>query len=279
MHTHDRPAQGHARPSRSARNRPDRSDLARHLNATGITGDVATPRESNLSHIGRFLQQERQFDFGVPLTREWTEGEVFDLMVERVGISGDRDFVAGVDTISVEKCIDALERMRATLWEVVGEGGSVLFATGHPAGLLPVHQAVAAWAKEHAATVMGVDVSSHPAPVWVSPPVGGDVRRMNGVHVWHQHGGVPHTHFAEPMLTLLERLRSDGEPTPDLVVADHGWAGAAASVGLRTVGFADCNDPALFVAEAQGQVEVAVPLDDNVLPQHYEPLIDYLVGE
>lgn len=277
MHTHDRPAEGGERAS--VRSRPDRSALARHLETSGITGDVATPRESNLSHIGRFLQQERQFDFGVPLTREWTEDAVFDLMVERVGIRGDRDFVEGVDTISAEKCIDALERMRAALRDVVSARGRLLFATGHPAGLLPVHQAVAAWAEEAGATVVGVDVASNPDPVWVAAPVGGDVRRMSGVHVWHQHGGVPHTHFAEPMLTLLDRLRVDGQSMPDLVVADHGWAGAAASAGLRTVGYADCNDPALFVAEAQGQVEVAVPLDDNVLPQHYEPLIDYLVGE
>ena len=72
------------------RTRPSRDQLAAHLDATGITGRVATPRENNLEHIGRFLRQERQFDFGIPLTREWSEESVFDLMVERVGISGDR---------------------------------------------------------------------------------------------------------------------------------------------------------------------------------------------
>ena len=49
-------------------------------------------------------------------------------------------------------------------------------------------------------------------------------------------------------------------------------------VGLPTVGFADCNDPGLFVSEAQGQLDVAVPLDDNVTPGLYEPLIDYVLG-
>ncbi len=261
------------------RARPDRAALARHLDAVRITGLVGTPRESNLSHIGRFLAQERQFDFGVALSREWTEDEVFDLMVDRVGISGDREFTEGVDTISADKCIDALDRMRSVLLEVVEARGSILFATGHPAGLLPVHQAVAAWAESRGATIAGLPIDEQSAPVWVEAPVGGDVRRMDRVHVWHQHGGLPHTHFAEPMLTLLEALQSAGERAPDLVVADHGWAGAAGTSGVRTVGYADCNDPALFVAEAQGQVEVAVPLDDNVLPQFYELLLDYLVGE
>lgn len=259
--------------------RPDRAVLARHLDAVRITGRVATPRENNLSHIGRFLAQERQFDFGVSLSQEWTEDDVFDLMVDRVGISDDRRFLEGVDTISADKCIDALDRMRSVILEVAEARGSILFATGHPAGLLPVHQAVAAWAESRGAVIAGLQVGEQSEPVWVNAPVGGDVRRMDRVHVWHQHGGLPHTHFAEPMLTLLEALKSTGERTPDLVVADHGWAGAAGTTGLRTVGYADCNDPALFVAEAQGQVEVAIPLDDNVLPQFYDLLIDYVVGE
>lgn len=262
--------------------RPLRAQLARHLDATAITGRVATPRENNLAHIRRFLAQERQFDFGIPLTRTWTEESVFDLMVERVGISGDRNVTEGVDTISAQLCIDALDRLRTALQEVSAAGGAVLFATGHPAGLLPVHQAMARWAAARGARIVGVDLERSPDPVAVrlpaDAPLGGDVRRMDGVHVWHQHGGVPHTHFAEPMQTLLTRLGDDGLGSPDLVVADHGWAGAAGAAGLRTAGFADCNDPALFVGEAQGQIEIAVPLDDNVLPQHYEPLLDYLLG-
>ena len=78
------------------------------------------------------------------------------------------------------------------------------------------------------------------------------------------------------MHALLDALEEAGQPMPDLVVADHGWAGAAASRGLRTVGYADCNDPALFVAEAQGQVEVCVPLDDNIPPYNYLGLIRWL---
>jgi hypothetical protein len=65
---------------------------------------------------------------------------------------------------------------------------------------------------------------------------------------------------------------------PDLVVADHGWAGAAGQAGIDTVGFADCNDPALFVGEVEGKVGVVVPLDDNVLPSLYAPLTAYLLS-
>lgn len=61
------------------------------------------------------------------------------------------------------------------------------------------------------------------------------------------------------------------------MIADHGWAGAAGEAGVETVGFADSNDPALFVGEAEGKIAVAVPLDDNVLPRYYAPLTAYLL--
>lgn len=64
---------------------------------------------------------------------------------------------------------------------------------------------------------------------------------------------------------------------PDLAIADHGWAGAAGQAGIDTVGFADCNDPALFAGAAEGKIDVAVPLDDGVAPHHYAPLTAYIL--
>lgn len=249
----------------------DRSRLAQALETGRITGEVATPRENNLSHIRRFLDQERQFDFGVELTRDWDYESVFALMVERAGLRPDPAFVAGVDTISTQACIDAAEKLAEAVGHVSREGGRILFATGHPAGLLPVHMAIAAAAKSAGALI---DVCDHFIPV---PEIGGDVRQINDVWTWHQHGGSPHTHLAEPMHALLDDFAARGAGAPDLVVADHGWAGAASSRGLRTIGYADCNDPALFVAEAQGQIEATIPLDDDVVPNLYAPLIDFVI--
>ena len=77
---------------------------------------------------------------------------------------------------------------------------------------------------------------------------------------------------------MLRALAEAGEPPPDLVVADHGWAGAAGQAGVTAVGFADSNDPALFVGEEEGKVAVAVPLDDNVAPHLYAPMTAYLLS-
>jgi hypothetical protein len=62
------------------------------------------------------------------------------------------------------------------------------------------------------------------------------------------------------------------------VVADHGFTGAAGQAGIDAAGYADSNDPALFVGEAEGTVAVSVPLDDGVLPHLYAHVAAYLLA-
>ena len=74
-----------------------------------------------------------------------------------------------------------------------------------------------------------------------------------------------HTHWPEAMRRMLVAER------PDLVVADHGFAGAAIEAGVETLSIADVNDPALIVAKAQGRTDVVVVLDDHVPAENYWP--------
>jgi hypothetical protein len=67
------------------------------------------------------------------------------------------------------------------------------------------------------------------------------------------------------MIRMLE------EAVPDLVVADHGFAGAAIEAGVETISIADVNDPALIVAKAQGRTDIVVIMDDHVAPGAYWP--------
>lgn len=245
------------------------TELATYLDSVRITGEVATPREDNLRHIQLFLEGSEHLEFGVRTTRQWVFDEVFDLMHDRVGISPDRGHLAGQDTIDSAKCVAALDRFASVLGTAAAAGQRILFATGHPAGLLPVHAALASAVRRAGAAVVEVPEGQ--------PFREGDIRQLFGVLVWHQHGGLVHTHSPEPMQLSLDLLTTNGEQAPDLVVADHGWAGYAASAGIATLGFADCNDPGLFVSEAEDQLKVAVPLDDNLCPGVYEPMIEYLL--
>ena len=74
-----------------------------------------------------------------------------------------------------------------------------------------------------------------------------------------------HSHRPDSMEIMLTAER------PDLVVADHGFAGAAIDAGVETLSIADVNDPALIVAKAQGRTEVVIVLDDHVPAENYWP--------
>lgn len=249
----------------------DEQELATYLDRVRITGNVATPRENNLRHIQGFIDGNEHLEFGVPWTRDWTFEEVFALMVQQVGINPDPLYTEGQDTISSALCVAALGRFAVRLGTAAREGQRVLFATGHPAGLLPVHAQLAEAAARGGAKIVEVREGT--------PFLAGDIRQIFKVLVWHQHGNLMHTHYPMPMKISLEQLRNEGFEAPDLVVGDHGWAGYAAGAGIDTIGFADCNDPGLFAAQAQGQLQAAVPLDDNVTPGLYQPLTDYIIGK
>ncbi|MZD04050.1 phosphatase, partial [Streptomyces sp. SID5785] len=124
---------------------PTRADLIDHLVRTRIAGDVATPRENNLSHYRKLANGDRHFWLGLELGDRWTdEQDVLAVMAERCGVVDDPEHRHGQDTIDPELTVDALERMAARLHKAAEDRQSVLFATGHPGGLLDVHRATAA---------------------------------------------------------------------------------------------------------------------------------------
>jgi hypothetical protein len=249
------------------------ADLRTHLVQSRIAGEVDTPRQGNLRNIGRMLDDAPDYWFGLRRTRDWTFEEVLDVMARRCGISPDASYVEGVDTIDADLTMAALDRHRDRLAVAATRKERVLLATGHPTGILAIHLETASFLRRAGCEVLTPDLG------WTWPwdtDWGRDrprhVRWVNGVAVLASGGELLHTHRPEPMTAVLEAV------TPDLVVADHGWAGAAAEAGIETLGFADCNDPALFVAEEEGKPIVTVPLDDNVPPHLYAPISDFLIG-
>jgi hypothetical protein len=208
----------------------------------------------------------------------WDTTAILAVMAERAGISPDPTRLVGSDRIDPDLTLDRLDAMAARLEEAAARHERVLLATGHPSGLLPVHLVIGA-----ALQAAGAAVVTPAAGLSYESSAPGlrhrrrEIRYVGGVAMVSSRGELNHTHSSRPMQLLLGSVRAAGQDPPDLVVADHGWAGAAAQAGLSTVGFADCNDPALFVGEAIGTVEVVVPLDDNVLPHFYDPLSAYLV--
>jgi hypothetical protein len=258
---------------------PSREQLRAHLVTSRIAGQVATPRENNLQNYQRMSDRQPLYLFGLEPAGGWSPQDVLELMVRRCGVSADPAHNWGQDTIDPERTIERLDAMAARLTEAVRRRERVLVATGHPVGLRPTHTAVAA-----ALSAAGCPLVTEAPPGWqhpVDPDYGaqaGTIGFVQNVAMLRGGSGAwDHTHSPLPMRAILAHLAASGLPLPQLVVADHGWAGAAGQAGIDAVGFADCNDPALFVGEAEGKVQVCVPLDDNVAPHLYAPLTAYLL--
>ncbi|MFH8979593.1 phosphatase [Streptomyces varsoviensis] len=250
---------------------PSRSELIDHLVRTRIAGDVATPRENNLDHYRKLANGDRHYWLGLELGDRWSdEQDVLAVMAERCGVSDDLGHRAGQDTIDPELTVAALDRAAVVLAKAAEDRKRVLFATGHPGGLLDVHRATAA-----ALRAAGCDIVVIPEGLRADD---GFVVQFADVAVLERGATLWHTHSPEPMAAILDGLAREGRPLPDLVVADHGWAGRAGQRGIDAVGYADCNDPALFLGEAEGTLQVTVPLDDHVTsPRFYDPMTAYLL--
>ncbi len=149
-------------------------------------------------------------------------------------------------------------------------GETVVLATGHPIGLALFYHRLDTWLTEQGAKV-------------VAPAQGVSWRTRGLPHDWSidHWGGVGmltdgreprHTHWPDAMHRML------ADVTPDLVVADHGFAGAAIEAGIETLSIADVNDPALLVARAQGRTETVLVMDDHVDPAAYWPCFQVIAS-
>jgi hypothetical protein len=259
---------------------PSRDELRAHLVRTMIAGDVATPRQNNLLHYRRMAARNPYYMFGLDLKPSWTERDVLELMVELCGVDPDPGHVYGDDTIDPDKTIDALEAMGERIGRAARDRETVVLATGHPATLTPIYTTFAGALREAGCRIVT------PAEGWsysIETGWGGhEARRIvynpAGVAMLEgDDGRTHHTHDPDPMEAMLAELAGDSSDWPDLAIADHGWAGAAGEAGIDTVGFADCNDPALFAGAAEGKIDVVVPLDDGVSSHHYAPLTTYVL--
>jgi Phosphatase len=249
---------------------PSRQALIGHLLHTRIAGDVATTRENNLNHYRELAGGNRYYWLGLEFGDRWTdENAVLELMADRCGVVADPGHRAGQDTIDPELTVDALERLAIRLRKAAAGKQRVLFATGHPGGLLGVHQTTAAALRR-----AGCEIVTIPESLRADD---GCLLQMGGVTMVLRGAALVHTHSPEPMTAILDTMMRVGSELPDLVVADHGWAGCAGQRGIDAVGYADCNDPALFVGEAEGTLAVTVPLDDHVAPHYYDPMTAYLL--
>jgi hypothetical protein len=241
-----------------------RAELERALVAGRVAGPAGHDHGNVLGNMRKLVAHDPDKLFGLSSMPEpFGFEEIVRIVGDAAGVPIDHLATDGSPDIDAGAILDACAAMGERLARSARAGERLLFATGHPADLDPLYRSIARLAEEHGATTI------RPAEgrTWFDRRVDHDwTIAFHGPVAMVTDGVRPrHTHSPEAMRRMLD------DEHPDLVVADHGMAGAAIDAGVETLSVADVNDPALIVAKAQGRTEVVVVLDDHVPAENYWP--------
>jgi Phosphatase len=242
----------------------ERTALERALVDGGVAGVATHPLDNVRGNAQMLLDRDPDKEFGLSRLQEGMSlDRVLGLIEEAAGAPIDRDARYGPVEIRPAPILDACGAAAPRLRRACADGERVLLATGHPTGLAHLHHELA---RELAAR--GAKVETPPPVRWRHPGLSHDwvVDEWDGVAVMTDGREPRHTHWPFAMQRILEVLR------PELVFADHGFAGAAIEAGVETISIADVNDPALLLAKAQGRTEHVLVFDDHVDPNAYWPV-------
>lgn len=260
--------------------------LRAHLVETGLAGQVATPREKSLASYRLFAARDPRQTLGLDPAGRWAVPELLRLMADRCGVSPDPERTSGPEAIDPDCTVAALDAFAERLERAARDRLPVLLGTGHPHRLLGFYASLAA-ALSAAGCVVLTPAHGHHVDIRTRFGVRRHLLRYVGgvavVRPADTEGDVPgegpgaHTHSPLPVRAALGVVVEQGGPVPGLVVGDHGFVCGAGQLGIEALGLADCDDPAVFVAEAEGSVSVAVPLDDGGRSDYYRPLTRYVL--
>jgi histidinol phosphate phosphatase hisN-like protein len=233
---------------------------------TGLVAGWAThPLDNVRGNAQLLLDHDPDKEFGLSgLQNEVDLDTILKLVGDAAGAPLDLEARTGPVEIRPEPILEACRGAGERLRRACSRGERVVLATGHPVGLAYLYHELAAWM-----TQRGADVRTPAANArWKEARLNHDWQLV----YWDKVGMLSdtreprHTHWPDAMHKILDAER------PDLVFADHGFAGAAIEAGVETISIADVNDPALLVARAQGRTEHVLVFDDHVDPNAYWPV-------
>lgn len=246
------------------------SQQAERLLEAGVAGNrTSHGAENNLHKVGLLLELDENNTFGMEdLLRGVTFEEAYEAVSHQLGNPPDREETPGRGCIDPARTAAGLVEAGERIRDVAGSGGRLVFATGHPGALLLYYLELARWARE-----LGGEVASAKARGLYAKGISLDW--AGSVGTLGNGAGLFHTHSPDHMRDVLAELGHE----VDLVVADHGFAGAAIAAGIPTVAVMDTNDPALAVVAGRGANVTVVPMDDNRPLNSYAAALAVLKGE
>ena len=231
----------------------------------GVAGTATHPLDNVRGNALMLLEgdPDKLFGFDADLPAGLELDDVLAIVETGAGAPIDRDARYGPVDIRPEPILAACAALGDRLAEACRRGETVIVATGHPVGLALFYHAIDGLLTERGARV----ITPADGARWRDPFLHHDwtIEHWNGVGMLTDGREPRHTHWPDAMRLML------AEASPDLVIADHGYAGAAIAAGIETVSIADVNDPALLVAQAKGLTETVLVMDDHVDPAAYWP--------
>ena len=241
---------------------------AERLLDAGVAGTrTSHGAENNLYKIGLLLEHDEANTFGMEslLTAVGFE-EAYEAVADQIGNPPDREENPGRGCIDPARTAAGLAEAGRRIRDVAVSGGRLIFATGHPGAMILYYLGLARWAEELGGRVLTAETRGR-YQKGVSLDWAGQVATLgDGASLFH-------THNPEPMRDVLKQTGP-----VDLVVADHGFAGAAIASGVPTVVVMDTNDPAFAVVAGRGADVTIVPMDDNRPLNSYATALDVLTG-
>ena len=221
--------------------------------------------ENNLHKIGLLLEGDAGTTFGMEgLLGGVGFDEAYGAVERMLGYKPDHEETPGRGCIDPARTAEGLLEAGARIREVAGGGGRVALGTGHPGALLLYYFGVARWVEELGGGLVRTEprIRGSEVPLdWAGP-----------VAVFGDGASMKHTHAPAQMRSILDE--ADG--AVDLVVADHGFAGAAVAAGVPAVAIMDTNDPAWAVVSERGADVTVIPMDDNRPLNSYDAALNAL---
>lgn len=238
----------------------------RLLAATVAGNNTSHGGENNLRKIGLLVEGDANNTYGMEdLLRGVTFEEAYDAVSRQLGNPPDDDATPGRGRIDPRRTAEELVEAGRRIRTAAESGGRFVFGTGHPGALLLYYLALASWVEDLGGKALtaepGGSYGHKDRPLdWAGP-----------VATLGNRASLFHTHSPDPMRAIL------GMVGPvDLVVADHGFAGAAVAAGVPTVAIMDTNDPAFAVMARRGADLTAIPMDDNRPLNSYSAALEVL---
>jgi hypothetical protein len=234
------------------------------LSEAGVAGNrTSHGAENNLRKIGLLLEHDESNTFGMEDLLQGVDfGEAYDAVTHQIGNPPDKEENAGRGCIDPARTAAGLIEAGERVGSVAGSGGRLIFATGHPGAMILYYLGLARWAQELGGDVLTVETRGRYER-------GVSLDWAESVAALGDGASLFHTHDPEPMRDLLWQTGA-----VDLVVADHGFAGAAIAAGVPTVVVMDTNDPAFAVVAGRGADVTVVPMDDNRPLNAYTTALD-----